>query len=194
MCIIYVNEEIASHFWRITDPFLVQRSNNTSVRGGLRLCLFFISGSVTRNDQCFSTLTQRSFLCCFLKLLHKSELGDFLNLVTGQIRSVKWLFRKYAWFKQTTWRGIFLIVGTCVRRRITALNDMSLLQTFLLHLHLSVAVGTLDWAFRSGLPNLFSVAGHFHVRKFIAGHKRFCDLTIRYCDVTKPLILIRFMR
>jgi len=26
---------------------------------------------------------------------------------------------------------------------------------------------------RSGLPNLFSVAGHFHMRKFIAGRKRF---------------------
>jgi len=26
---------------------------------------------------------------------------------------------------------------------------------------------------RAGLPNLFSVAGHFHMWKFIAGHKRF---------------------
>jgi len=25
----------------------------------------------------------------------------------------------------------------------------------------------------AGLPNLFNVAGHFHMRKFIAGHKRF---------------------
>jgi len=28
----------------------------------------------------------------------------------------------------------------------------------------------------TGLPNIFSVAGHFHMRKFIAGHKRFCDI------------------
>jgi len=27
-----------------------------------------------------------------------------------------------------------------------------------------------------GPPNLFSVTGHFHMRKFIAGHKRFCDV------------------
>ena len=46
----------------------------------------------------------------------------------------------------------------------------------------------------AGLPNLFSAAGHFHMRKFIAGHKRFCDITIDYCDVTNPLILISFMR
>jgi len=39
----------------------------------------------------------------------------------------------------------------------------------------------------AGLPNLFSVAGHFHMRKFIAGRKRFCD-------VTNPLILISFVR
>jgi len=31
------------------------------------------------------------------------------------------------------------------------------------------------------LPNLFSVAGHFHMRKFIAGHTRFCDVTISCC-------------
>jgi len=53
--------------------------------------------------------------------------------------------------------------------------------------------------FKPGLPNLFSVAGHFHMVKFIAGHKRFCDvknikITIGYCDVTNPLILISFMR
>jgi len=30
--------------------------------------------------------------------------------------------------------------------------------------------------------------------KFIAGHKRFCDVTVSYCDVTKPLILLSFMR
>jgi len=30
---------------------------------------------------------------------------------------------------------------------------------------------------KSGLPNLFGVAGHFHMRKFIAGHKHFCDVT-----------------
>jgi len=36
------------------------------------------------------------------------------------------------------------------------------------------------------------VAGHFHMRKFIAGHKRFCDVTINYCDVTNTLILIGF--
>ena len=41
-----------------------------------------------------------------------------------------------------------------------------------------------DWV-TSGLPNLFSVAGHFHMRKFIAGQKFFCD-------VTSPLI--SFMR
>jgi len=46
----------------------------------------------------------------------------------------------------------------------------------------------------TGLPNLFSVAGHFHIRKFIAGHKGFCDVTISYCDVTNPLILISFTR
>jgi len=40
---------------------------------------------------------------------------------------------------------------------------------------------------RTGLPNLFSAAGHFHMKKFIAGHKRFCD-------VTNPWILIRFTR
>jgi len=38
------------------------------------------------------------------------------------------------------------------------------------------------------------VAGHFHLRKFIAGHKRFYDVTISYCDKINPLILIRFMR
>jgi len=42
--------------------------------------------------------------------------------------------------------------------------------------------------------HLFSIAGHFHMRKFIAGHKHFCDVTISYCDVTNPLILISFMR
>jgi len=47
---------------------------------------------------------------------------------------------------------------------------------------------------RPGLPNLFSVAGHFHRRIFSTGHKRFCDVTISYCDVTNPLILIIFMR
>jgi len=47
---------------------------------------------------------------------------------------------------------------------------------------------------RPGLPNLFSVAGHFHMSKFIAGHKCFCDVTISYCDVTNPLILTSFMR
>jgi len=31
-----------------------------------------------------------------------------------------------------------------------------------------------------GLPNLFSVAGHFHMRKFITGHERFFDLTISF--------------
>jgi len=46
----------------------------------------------------------------------------------------------------------------------------------------------------SGLPNLFSVAGYFHMRKFIPGNKRFCDVTISYCDVTNPLISISFMR
>jgi len=46
----------------------------------------------------------------------------------------------------------------------------------------------------TGLPNIFSVAGHFHMRKFFAGHKCFCDITISYCDVTNPLVLIRFMR
>jgi len=40
--------------------------------------------------------------------------------------------------------------------------------------------------FTAGLPNLFSVAGHFHMRKFIAGHKR--------CDVTNLLILVSFMQ
>jgi len=40
------------------------------------------------------------------------------------------------------------------------------------------AVGT-----RAGLPNLFSVANHFDMRKFIARHKRFCDVTISYCDI-----------
>ena len=35
-----------------------------------------------------------------------------------------------------------------------------------------------------GLPNLFSVAGH----------KRLSDVTITYCDVTNPLILISFTR
>jgi len=29
------------------------------------------------------------------------------------------------------------------------------------------------------------------MRKFIAGHKRFCDATVSYCEVTNPLILIR---
>jgi len=37
-------------------------------------------------------------------------------------------------------------------------------------------------SFTAGLPNLFSVAGHFHMRKFIAGHKRFCDITTGTCD------------
>jgi len=46
----------------------------------------------------------------------------------------------------------------------------------------------------AGLLNFFGVAGHFHMRTFIAGHKRFCDVTISYCDVTNPLILISFMR
>jgi len=36
-------------------------------------------------------------------------------------------------------------------------------------------------------PVLFNVAGHFHMRKFIAGHKRFCD-------VTNPLLLLSVMR
>jgi len=35
----------------------------------------------------------------------------------------------------------------------------------------------------AGLPNLFCVAGHFHMSKFIAGHKRFCDVTLSYCEV-----------
>ena len=43
--------------------------------------------------------------------------------------------------------------------------------------------------FMPGLPNLFSVAGHFHLKKFIAGHKRFCDVKICYFDVTNLLIL-----
>jgi len=47
---------------------------------------------------------------------------------------------------------------------------------------------------RTGLPNLFSTAGHFHMKKFIAGHKRFCDVTISYCNVTNPWILISFTR
>jgi len=45
----------------------------------------------------------------------------------------------------------------------------------------------------SGLPNLFSVAGHFHMRKFIAGCKGFCDITISHCVVTNPLISVSFM-
>ena len=49
-------------------------------------------------------------------------------------------------------------------------------------------------SFTSGLHNLFSAAGHFHMRKFIVGHKRFCDVTITYFGVTNPLILISFMR
>ena len=47
---------------------------------------------------------------------------------------------------------------------------------------------------RTGLPNRFSAAGHFHMKKFIAGHKRFCDVTISYCDVTNPWIFISFTR
>ena len=47
---------------------------------------------------------------------------------------------------------------------------------------------------RTGLPNLFSTTGHFHMKKFIAGHKRFCDVTISYCDVTNPWIFISFTR
>ena len=47
---------------------------------------------------------------------------------------------------------------------------------------------------RPGLPSLFSVSSHFHTRKFIAGYKRFGDVTISYCDVTNPLILISLMR
>jgi len=33
-------------------------------------------------------------------------------------------------------------------------------------------LGLAPWH-RPGLPNLFSVAGHFHMRKFIVGHKPF---------------------
>jgi len=47
---------------------------------------------------------------------------------------------------------------------------------------------------RPGLPNLLSIAGHFHIRKFIAGLRRFCDVTISYCDMTNPLIFIPFMQ
>ena len=49
-------------------------------------------------------------------------------------------------------------------------------------------------AFKPGVPNFFSVAGHFHMRKLTAGHKRFCDVTLSDCDVTNPLILRSFMR
>jgi len=52
---------------------------------------------------------------------------------------------------------------------------------------------TLPHRLRLGLPNLFSVAGHFHMRKFFEGNKRFCDAKISYCDVKNPLILISFM-
>jgi len=38
----------------------------------------------------------------------------------------------------------------------------------ILHFHMYVRQ-----SHKSGLPNLFCVAGHFHIRKFIAGHKRF---------------------
>jgi len=47
---------------------------------------------------------------------------------------------------------------------------------------------------RPGLPNLLSVAGQFHMMYFIAGHKRFDDATMSYCDVTNHFILISFMR
>ena len=47
---------------------------------------------------------------------------------------------------------------------------------------------------RPGLPKLFCVAGHFHMRKFIVGHKHFCGVRISYCDATNPWILISFMR
>jgi len=57
----------------------------------------------------------------------------------------------------------------------------------------TLRVHQIAWA-KAGLPNLFSVKGHFHMKKFIAGHKRVCDVTISYCDVTDPLILISFMR
>jgi len=46
---------------------------------------------------------------------------------------------------------------------------------------------------RAGLPNLFCCGSLSH-EEFFAGHKRFCDVTISYCDVTNLLILIRFMR
>jgi len=46
----------------------------------------------------------------------------------------------------------------------------------------------------AGLPNLFGIADHFHMRIFIAGHKRFRDVTISYFDVTNPFILISVMR
>jgi len=61
-------------------------------------------------------------------------------------------------------------------------------------LMLSIADHAIMLSFTAGLPNLFSVAGHFHMGKFIADHKRFCDVKIRYRDIPNPLILISFMR
>jgi len=34
----------------------------------------------------------------------------------------------------------------------------------------------------AGLPNLFGVAGFFHMKKFIEGLKRLCDVAVSYCD------------
>jgi len=58
---------------------------------------------------------------------------------------------------------------------------------------------SIDWKFNpmlwfmAGLPNLFNIAGHFHMG-YLLRATNFCDVTIGYCDVKNPLILISFMR
>jgi len=42
-----------------------------------------------------------------------------------------------------------------------------------LNLFIKASDGLCHVIARAGLPNLFGAASHFHMRKFIAGHKRF---------------------
>jgi len=75
------------------------------------------------------------------------------------------------------------------------LNCFSLLlhRASVLVLYESIQCSMSLWSV-AGLPSVFDIVGHFHMMIFIAGHKRFCDVTISYYDVRNPLISIGFMR
>jgi len=163
---------------------------------------------------CFATQLPLglSLLTCVILYCLCHTFKDGFELVSLKHMSVH--FRIYRSFRRlsTLFKGwpclycdrinrlLFTVAADCGHSRNVIDNNAVLCSTHKSGNHVAaklmftLTVLMKTYCSASGLPNLFSVAGHFLMRRFIAGHNRFFDVTTSYCDVTSTLIFISFTR